>query len=476
MPRKGPETRQQEGPAAPAAGPGRVDVIDDQADTAGTPSSPSAADPGGERFRITEALLLSAFREKALAALALAVVDRKELVSLATKLGLSPLPGKRLKTMKPPDHALLLARSALEADKPRKALLTALNSRLPAPLLSKEELDGSPDSAPLLHVAEGMEMERRIGVLVSLLGEEERSDAVMDALENGLLKAEERKQPARPKDREFDRLKAQAAKAERRAKEAEESARREKLALEEREKSLKQRIDELQKKNAVADERLGQKNRECNQYVEMVDTLKNDLKIAFRRAARHKHALDETRSASEREARLEEALVKERQRADIEAAKLEILEYQLDILEQDEDPGGETQIIHDNDPVPGRVLKYIEKAGSAPRILVVGGAGKQRAHRERDFTELKERLCIDGEWRFADYTSWHRELPRLRNDIRNRFDLVFVLHWNRTTFVQKMHDEARAAEARVRTVPYRGFLSLEKAVREEVDRFVQENL
>ena len=56
----------------------------------------------------------------------------------------------------------------------------------------------------------------------------------------------------------------------------------------------------------------------------------------------------------------------------------------------------------------------------------------------------------------------------------NRALQVFVLHWNRTTFVQKMHDEARAANARVRTVPYRGFLSLEHAIREEVERFLAE--
>ena len=440
---------------------------------------PVNPDPPGEtqveRFRLTDDLLLAHFSEKSLAPFLLATLPRRELVSLAPGLGLSPLPGKRLKTMTPADHALLLARSALDEKKTRTAVLAALAPHLPPPLPSKAMPIEEDQFRFLLSLADELPPTQRIGLLLAALAYEKLAGPALEAVEKGLLEhVLEERRAAQPEAGLVKKLQAQLERAEQRALAAEHATRADQRAIEEREKGLRNRIDSLQRKLADADQRLGQKNRECDQIRGEWETLKGDLQVAFRRAARFKAQLDSARSASEREAALEAELAKERQRADIEASKLEIVEYQLDLLEQEDESNAETQIIHENDPVPERVLQYVEQHGSPPRILVVGGAGKQRTHRERDFAELKARLGIAGEWRFADYGSWHRELPRLRNDIRNRFDLVFVLHWNRTTFVQKMHDEARAADARVRTVPYRGFLSLEKAVREEVDRFVQE--
>ncbi|MFH0945953.1 MAG: hypothetical protein V2A76_12200 [Planctomycetota bacterium] len=442
---------------------------------------PVKPDPPGEaqreRFRLTDDLLLSRFSEKSLAPFLLATLPAKELVSLAPRLGLSPLPGKRLKTMSPADHALLLARSALEEEKKtRTAVLSALEPHLPAPLPDQGKPIEEAQFRFLLSLAGELPPAQRIGLLLSALADETRAGLALEAVEQGLLEGiSEERQAARPEAEQIKQLQARLERAEQRAGAVEKATEEDRRAILEREKGLRDRIEALQRQLAAVEERLAQKKRECDEVRGEWETLKGDLQVAFRRAARFKAALDATRAASERETSLEAELAKERQRADIEASKLEILEYQLDLLEQEDESSAETRIIHENDPVPERVLRYVERHGSPPRLLVVGGAGKQRTHRERDFAELKNRLGVEGEWRFADYGSWHRELPRLRNDIRNRFDLVFVLHWNRTTFVQKMHDEARAANARVRTVPYRGFLSLEKAVREEVDRFVQES-
>ena len=450
--------------------------------SSGSEEGPDPVRPDGisdpvARYQLKEALLLSRFTEKSLAPFLLACLPRKELALLAPRLGLSPLPGKRLKTMKPADHALLLARSSLDQEKARKAVLEALNAELPAPFPGPAlEFDES-QMRLVLKIAVELLPAQRVGLVLSSLEHDLRAPLAIQAVENGLLEnAREEQRAAHPEAGLAQKLQAQLERAEQRARAAEQALEAQHRHLGNRDLGHKERIDELQRRLAEAQERLGQKNRECDEIRGEWETLKSDLGVAFRRAARYKNALDTTRSASERERALEAELARERQRADIEASKLEIVEYQLDLMEQDDDTTAETQIIHENDPVPDRVLSYVEKFNVAPRILVVGGAGKQRSHRERDFADLKERLGIEGEWRFAEYGSWHRELPRLRNDIRNRFDLVFVLHWNRTTFVQKMHDEARAANARVRTVPYRGFLSLEKAVREEVDRYVQEKL
>jgi len=442
------------------------------------PVRPAGATEPAPRYQLHEAQLLSHFTEKSLAPLLAACLPRRELSSLAPRLGLSPLPGKRLKTMKPADHARLLARSCLEQEKARKAVLEVLNANLPAPF---PELGMELDEARtrlLLSLAAQFPPAMRIGLVLSTLEDEQRAPLAIQSLEDGLLNGiREEQRAADPEGGQVQKLQAQLERAEQRARIAEQALAEQRRSVDNRERGLKERIEELQGRLADLQRRLGQKNRECDEIRGEWENLKGDLRIAFRRAARYKNALDDTRSASERERALEAALARERQRADIEASKLEIIEYQLDLLEQDEESAAaETRILHEHDPVPERVLHYVEKFASPPRILVVGGAGKQRSHRERDFACLKERLGIEGEWRFAEYGSWHRNLPRLRNDIRDRFDLVFVLHWNRTTFVQKMHDEARAANARVRTVPYRGFLSLEKAVREEIDRFVQEKL
>ncbi|MFG0316126.1 MAG: hypothetical protein ACF8XB_02540 [Planctomycetota bacterium JB042] len=422
---------------------------------------------------LAEDVVLSRFREKPLAALLLSVLDRKELTSLAPRLGLNPLPGKRLKTMKPADHALLLARSTLEVDAARGPILEALNARLPPPLLSPEERPSGPAVDVALRLAEDLPPDRRAALVLSLLGDDEATEKALAALEDGLLESDD----ARGADAEAaaQRLTAKLAREKQRADDAEKQREGEKRSVHARENGLKQRIDELQRELSELQQRLGDKNREYDLLHKEWETLKGDLRVAFNRAARFKNALDEAKSASERENELKSELVRARQRADIADMKLEILEYQLDILEQDEPEEAPADATED-DALPERVLAFVEAVGRPPRVLVVGGAGKQRTHRERDFRRLVDTLGVEGEWRFADYTSWHRELPRLKNDMRDRFDLVFVLHWNRTTFVQKMHDEARAANARVRTVPYVGFLSLEKAVREEVERFVAERI
>lgn len=419
---------------------------------------------------LREDLLLARFQAKGLARLVQAAIPEKELRALAPGLGLGALPGKRLKTMTAAEHALVLAKGALEVEKVRRAVLAAIEPRLPAPIDMHGRAPTESDANVWLAQREETPLEGRLAALLALLPHAQFEEPIRQALEAGFLNA--REPEARP---EADAPAPEQREAAHRIERLEHQLQAEKKAGEDRERALRQRIDQLQHELADLQQRLGKKSREHDELQVNYERAKADLEIAFRRAARFKQSLDGVKAPSAREAELAERLQKELQRAEIEASKVEILEYQLDILEQEDEPRGEARVqAHEFDPTSDRVRRYAEKHGSPPRVLIVGGAGKQRKHRERDFEELKSRLGIVGEWRFADYSSWHRELPRLKNDIRERFDLVFVLHWNRTTFVQKMHDEARTLNGRVRTVPYRGFLSLDRAVTEEVDRFVQE--
>lgn len=448
----------------PHADPGPSDAAAVGAETSSVKAAAETA--------LTEDLLLARFQERPLAALIEAAIDGRSLAAIAPRLGLSPLPGKRLKTMRAADHARLLARNSLEHEKVRKAVLEELGRGLPAPLFAGADGLAAAEVERWLGMGARLDLATRLGLVLSLLPAAEHAPRLMQAIEDGLLARGEEPGPTTVDP--VAQLEARAAKAEHRAERAEQAAKAEVKAVEARETSLKQRIEGLNAELNELRQRAGEKNREFEQMKEHVERLKEDLQVAFRRAARFKHALDDTKSASERERELKEAYARERQRAEIEQSKVEILEYQLDLMELEDDDEKAGKTVAD-DPTPRMVADYIAKHGRAPRLLIVGGAGKQRSHKERDFAEFKRRLGVEGEWRFAEYGSWHRDLPRLRNDIRDRYDLVFVLHWNRTTFVQKMHDEARALNGRVRTVPYRGFLSLERAVSEELQRFIREN-
>lgn len=424
--------------------------------------------------RLAAALL--ELRERHSAMLLEAILAERDLTRLGPDLGLSPLPGKRWKTMTPLDHATGLVRALKEPSKRQAQVLAEVMTRLPAPHEGGDPAGGAVDNATAaawLALGRDSDRDTRVRALLALLLDPRRKDSVATALDGGFL-AEDRRRSERtpevddPKDAAIRRLEAKLARLE------EERAIAATAALD-RERALRLRIEQMQTELDELRQRLGKSHRENADLRALYETAKGDLETAFRRAARFKQALDETKSATDRERELLEAYAREKQRADIEAAKLEILEYELDVLAHDEEPAPPaTKTDPARDPVLERIRRYESARGVKPRILIVGGAGKQRSHRDRDFETMKARLGIEGEWRFADYGSWHRDLPRLRNDIQHRFDLVFVLHWNRTTFVQKMHDEARALNRRVRTVPYRGFLSLERAITEEVDRFVSE--
>jgi hypothetical protein len=423
--------------------------------------------------RITAALLL--LREKHAAKLLEAVLDKKDLSGLAAEKGLNPLPGKRFKTMTPTDHALCLVRGMVAPSKQQSAVVAAVVERMPAPLDGVDlASDTVNDSLVAEWSAQGSDVDHafRVRALLALVLDPARRDLVARLLDADYLAIAAAPPPQvieeDPRDATIRRLEQRIARFE-----------SERAALahehEERERGLKLRLDQAHAELAEMQARVGKKHREAEELRTLYETAKSDLELAFRRAARFKQSLDEAKSHTEREQELLDAYAREKQRADIEAAKVEILEYELDALAHEDEPSAgaaETSAAH---PVHERILKFVAARGARPRVLIVGGAGKQRSHRERDFEAMKARLEIDGEWRFADYGSWHRDLPRLRNDIQHRFDLVFVLHWNRTTFVQKMHDEARALNRRVRTVPYRGFLSLERAIVEELERFLTEH-
>lgn len=106
-------------------------------------------------------------------------------------------------------------------------------------------------------------------------------------------------------------------------------------------------------------------------------------------------------------------------------------------------------------------------AGAGPfRILVVGGGEPQYRHKDK-FREYAALLHFEGKWRMANYTSWQNEMKRLKREMRDRFDAMVILHWNRTTFTKNArricNDEGQRPCV---TCHYEGFVSLRKALQE----------
>lgn len=112
------------------------------------------------------------------------------------------------------------------------------------------------------------------------------------------------------------------------------------------------------------------------------------------------------------------------------------------------------------------VKAAVAAAGRRRRVLVVGGGEPQYRHRDK-LTEYAEAMGFEAEWRMAEYVSWHREIDKLRADMKARFDAMVILHYNRTTFTR--HARGICDEAGHKpclTCRYEGFTSLRATLRE----------
>jgi hypothetical protein len=98
------------------------------------------------------------------------------------------------------------------------------------------------------------------------------------------------------------------------------------------------------------------------------------------------------------------------------------------------------------------------------RILVVGGGEPQFKHVDK-FQEYAEVMGFSGEWRMAEYVSWHLELSQLKRDMMNQFDALVILHWNRTTFTRKARGICNTSgQLPCITCNYMGFTNLRETL------------
>lgn len=440
------------------------------------PGADAPPPPAGERSDqpLDEERLLASFDEGRLARLLRLLFPLSDLGDLTRDVKAKPKPGKRVQSMTADEHARAVAERALRDRRSRLRLLERVRERLGGgelpPYLRDVPADAIEDVLDLIGKLPGVDRAR---LLLSWLDRDDLRARVEQAFDDEAL--------TRPLDSDEEERRREADRrvreAGRRVREAEERAGR--LAdAEKRERKraedLERRLDQQKKESDELRRRLGESHDRQEELEQLYGKAKSDLKKAEERAARYKRQLRETREPSEREKELEAEIRRLRAELDKERQKIELLEWQLDQIEH-EDRIKDEEIAAPAPPVDKlaeRSALAAQRRGRRLRVLVLGGAGKQRRHREERFPALTERLALEGDWEFADYRSWHRNLARLRNDLKERYDLVFVLHWNRTTFVRKMQEEGRKTGVKVRTVRYEGFTSLEQAIREELETWL----
>ncbi|MGH7150216.1 MAG: hypothetical protein ACREIU_05945, partial [Planctomycetota bacterium] len=210
--------------------------------------------------------------------------------------------------------------------------------------------------------------------------------------------------------------------------------------------------------------KLGEANERIRALEEEVRRGSDARREADRRAAEHKRVKEEALAPSERETALRGELDAARRQGELLGEKLEWLEEQLALAQQEEEEApAKPAETAEEETLAGRAAAFAARRGRRPSILVIGGARKQYSHKPK-FDALKARVGIEGEWEWADYDGWHRRMQRLRHEMDRRHDGLVILHWNRTTFTEKARETAERADRLHRTVQYRGFLSLRRGL------------
>lgn len=239
---------------------------------------------------------------------------------------------------------------------------------------------------------------------------------------------------------------------------------------------LKEQLLDARRETARLEEELGRERRRRAEVKEEMAEAVAARQVAEQRAADWKKRLAASTEASERE----QSLVREAEEArlDLHIAqqKVELLSFEREdlraVLEDrdlfDEYREEEVSSFR-NRPLLDKenaLAARIAQAGSTYRILVVGGGEPQYRHRDK-FDEYAEVMGFTGNWRMAEYVSWHKEMDKLATDMNTRYDALVILHWNRTTFTRNAREVCnKAGQKPCITCYYEGFTSLRETLQE----------
>ena len=413
----------------------------------------------------TDSFLLESVKREDFAWILLEVFRREELEEIAKKTGVRPYGGIQFHKMSDWELADYVADLAYDDAKLLKGLARRVRERLPDPLLGGRRLSG-PQIDLLIELLRHLPYETTLPLVVRLLGDEDpKVRARTVDLIQGSCDLEEEAAKARATEEKAAAPKPAAAPdpvAEAKALAQAERERAEALA-----KERELRLEEAERSRRALDEarrRLGEANERIRALEEDVRREADARREADRRAAEHKRVKEEALAPSEREAALRTDLDAARRQGEVLGEKLEWLEEQLALAQQEEEEApSKPAETAEEEALASRVAAFAARRGRRPSVLVIGGARKQYSHKPK-FDALKARVGIEGEWEWADYDGWHRRMQRLRHEMDRRHDGLVILHWNRTTFTEKAREAAERADRLHRTVQYRGFLSLRRGL------------
>jgi tetratricopeptide (TPR) repeat protein len=115
------------------------------------------------------------------------------------------------------------------------------------------------------------------------------------------------------------------------------------------------------------------------------------------------------------------------------------------------------------------VAALTKALGRKPRVLVVGGNERQRAHHPK-LEKLASAWGFEAEWMETNYTSPQKIVGAIGDRMRSGLDTLLLLHWNRHETTEPALELARSANVPARTVHYAGFTSLQVALAEQLQR------
>jgi hypothetical protein len=244
-----------------------------------------------------------------------------------------------------------------------------------------------------------------------------------------------------------------------------------------KEEKLQEHLLDARHETAAIEERLAAERQRKSR-------LQGDLEEALAaaeqermRATDFKRKLLETSDSSAREDILRHEAEECRHKSSILQQKLQMVEEERDDLRgvlEDHDrfshaPDEDVPSFRDRpltEPEQQLAAQLSAQSGLSLRILVVGGGERQLKHRDK-LTEYADVMGFHSHWRMAEYQSWHREINTLGRDMRERFDALIILHWNRTTFTRKAREICDKDGAKpCLTCYYEGFTNLRESLQE----------
>ncbi|MDC3283217.1 hypothetical protein OAV41_01455 [Planctomycetota bacterium] len=241
-------------------------------------------------------------------------------------------------------------------------------------------------------------------------------------------------------------------------------------------KVLKQQLADCRKKLAGNEKHLHIEHVRKTELKEDLAAAQAECLRLQRRASELKKNLSSTASSSDREQKLQQLLEESQQTQHLAEKKVEWLTFEREDLRgvlEDRDrfdnlPEEQVANFHERPllAVENDLREQIENAQATFKVLVVGGGEPQLKHQPK-LQEYADILGFQADWRPAEYVSWHKEIHKLRADMKDKYDALIILHWNRTTFTKNARMACNdAGQKPCITCHYQGFTNLRETMQE----------